>query len=258
MQRVIHKNILINLEEGWWNFEVKTDPPRLNLAQNSAFRIPHSEFDLYSCYTFCHMPPLFRSAANANQQTASRRILLIVALCLFIVALALVIIQSIPGSNLKIKTYADGYAEGFNKARDMAKAQSPMLTETRNISGMVTAKNGDSITVEDPNLFVDERVDGVGSTRTVNIDTNTRIIRRTRLSEEEFQKKIATFQAASQGLDLRSNAAPPAPPSPFAETSATLNDIMVGDHVLVTPNAEGLDITTTETFTASIITISEK
>jgi hypothetical protein len=164
---------------------------------------------------------------------SSKNVLLILAMALFIVALSLVILSSLTPTQRKSLSLTGGsYADGYNAARDQAmKLGMPgLIAETKMASGKVTAVNGDKITIE-TNFFVDEKVDGVGSSRTVTLAPNGKVTLQTQLKPEEMGKKNEEFQQALKSFDGKGN--PPTPPSLFEQKVGKISDIAVGDMLMI-------------------------
>jgi hypothetical protein len=200
------------------------------------------------------MSLLSRDPAKTNTN-ATRRLILILALFLFIVALALIIIQSVGGSPKLLRTYSDGYVDGFKKARAFAIERMPNLAGQRSLYGTVTAVGADSVTVKAENMFVDESVDGVGDTRTIKIAAGTKIVKSQQLSPEETQKSRSEFEAQLRAYDAKSETPPPVPSPMTKDIELALKDISVGDHIAVVSADGAEDISTVKTITAGKITV---
>jgi hypothetical protein len=201
--------------------------------------------------------PILRQRFSTKEKdaSASRRILLIIALCLFVVALSLVILQSVPGMKL-VKTYSDGYKEGFTKARMMAAEQNPSIQMPMSaLNGTVKAVSTDSVSIEAANTFVDKNVDGTGMTRTISVNSQTKIVKDVYLTPDEFQKQVESFQEAMKTFNPKNGTVQPTSPSPFKEVEAKLSDITVGTSVVAYPSKEITDVRTLSSFQASKIVI---
>jgi hypothetical protein len=187
--------------------------------------------------------------------SASRRILVVLALLLFIVALVLVIVQSMTGKGVpKISgSYDKGYAEGFNAARDMAKAFNPQIAEARTtLFGTVKQVSGDKVTFEADGLFVDERADGVGTVRTAVAGAETKVVSAERIPMEELAGLMKTYERAMAAFDPSSGKALPEQPASEVETVIALSDLAPGDRIRVS-GAAGEDLTFAASISASKI-----
>lgn len=202
------------------------------------------------------MSPLLRDSARSDAN-ASRRLILILALFFFIIALSLIIIQSLSGSPKLIRSYADGYADGFKKARAMAEQRMPNIGQSvRVLTGKVASVGNDSITVNAENVYVDEAVDGVGMVRTIVIGSDTKIIQIQPLSQEEIRQASMDFQNKMKAYDPKSGTPPPAPNLSGKESPLTLKDLKPGDRVVITPQADVSDVSLLGSFTAATISVS--
>jgi hypothetical protein len=199
------------------------------------------------------MSPLLRDPAKANAN-ASRRLILILALFLFIIALSLIIIQSIGGGPKLIRTYGDGYADGFKKARAMAIERMPNLANPMTLSGVVASVGSDGMTIEAKNLFIDEKADGIGTTRTIKVTSDTKIIESQQLSPEEMQKAQADFAASMKIYDPNSGTPAPIPPS-AKQNPISLKDIVPGDRVVVVPVDGTEDVSLLKTISAKTVKV---
>jgi hypothetical protein len=202
-------------------------------------------------YTVARMSPILHRRAK-DDPNASRRILLIIALCLFVVALSLVIIQSVGPSSLKIKTYTDGYSEGFNKARKEAAAMNPALMGQRTmLAGRVTGISGNTLLVEVSGLITDKNVDGVGNVRTVVATKDTQLESVVQLSTAEMAKQQQEFIAKLSSIKPGSPTSATVPPAPIKTEKIVLSDLKIGDMVSI--YSGGTDLSTLKTINASKI-----
>lgn len=198
---------------------------------------------------------------QASSSSTSRRILVVLALLLFIVALLLVIIQSYMSTMSKkstpiLGTYSQGYADGYNEARDFAKSMYPDIDiERMSLMGTVTDVQSDRVSFLASGLFVDEAVDGVDPVRTALVDDSTVIVERKRVSAEEMERRNDAYNRAMMTFDPASDETPPAPPLPWNETVIPLSSIQEGELISVRSAADQ-DLTFEETFTASEISVT--
>lgn len=171
------------------------------------------------------------SPTISKNSSASRRVLVILALLLFIVALILVIVSSImPGTKKKISSFGGSYAEGYKVAREQAYRSGMAKMTAMSISGTVDSISSDSIKVK-TNLFVDERVDGVGQVRTVLINRSTKIEKQIQKDQQAFQKEQNAYMESMKNLDPDTQ--PPTPPQPFDVQELKISDLKQGDMVNV-------------------------
>lgn len=172
------------------------------------------------------MPPL------SQPKNASRSLLTILAVIVFVTAMVLVILQNMGpagGSGKLIRGYEDGYADGFRDAR--AQSGAPALKESSILSGKVTSVEASSVTFNTEGLVLNERVDGVSNTRTANVTSETKIVLVENLPSEETEAAQKSFQRAM--ANLKAGDTPPTPPSSFKETAILLSDIKEGDTISV-------------------------
>lgn len=197
---------------------------------------------------------------QASSSSPSRRILVVLALLLFIVALVLVIVQSFTdgrkGAPL-IGSYGQGYADGFNTARDMAQTMGvPIQESVTTIVGTVIDINGNNITIEASGLFLDENVDGVGSFRIIIIDDDTQIVKSSEKDISFVDDEFQEYDRAMAIFDPESGDEPPEPPSTEEETAIAISDIAEGD-VIIIIGKDGEDLLLVESITASKIVKTE-
>ncbi|OGL74120.1 hypothetical protein A3E39_03000 [Candidatus Uhrbacteria bacterium RIFCSPHIGHO2_12_FULL_60_25] len=190
-----------------------------------------------------------------SEKSASRYILVTLAVVLFVTAMVLVILQntSFKTTGFGIKTYGDGYVDGFTKARELAsQAGLPSLPTRQALSGTITDVATDSVTFTAMGLVMDERVDGVGLTRAAYVTKDTVIVLMSLRPAEEMQKLQQAF--AEQMGKLKPGGSPPTPPSPFVAKEIALTDVQTGDLVTAfSTNQE--DVARAESFYASRLEI---
>jgi hypothetical protein len=169
--------------------------------------------------------------------SASRLIMAALAAILAITALVLVLLQtvlpSLSGNKplLAIKTYDEGYKEGFRNARELS-GNAGALRERSTLTGTVTAISGSNITFTASGLIVDERADGVGLTRTVTVGAETRVLLRERAEAPQTRGS-----------------------SPYETRAISVNEIKVGDLITVTAT-EDADLSLIASFTPATIEVT--
>ena len=188
---------------------------------------------------------------TSTSSSASRRILVILALILFIVALVLVIISSVlPGSGKKgVISLGGSYAEGYKAAREQAFAivgiqKVPLTT----ISGTVESVSGDTIKIK-TNIFVDQRIDGVGPERTINVGS-AKIEKQIMKDFSEAQKDQEKFMAAMK--DFKPGDKVVEPPRSYDTKEIKPSDLKVGDLIIVIGNGKD-DLTLVDPINATSI-----
>ncbi len=202
------------------------------------------------------MSPIARYSKKSDTN-ASRRVLLIVALCLFVVALSLVIIQSVGPSSLKIKTYSQGYSEGYVKAATQASAINPMASmPVPALSANIVKINGNTLTVNVTSIMTDKNIDGIGAERQVVVTKDTQISLIAPLKPEDLAKQVKTYMAQQRSFKPGAPSAPPMPPSPNATNKITIADLKVGDVIAV--YGDGSDLKNEATITAKAITVNAR
>lgn len=185
-----------------------------------------------------------------SNSPVSRKILVILALSLFIVALILVIVSSVTTKKGTRLLSGSSYADGYNAARDQALELGivPASESVRVLNGIVTEVKNGRLTVK-TNLFVDERVDGVGNSRTILTNANTKIIVRTQKDPAIFDQEMRTF------FDSMRDENAGTPPSSYDEKAGSISDIVVGDAVMITVADAEQDLTLANNITAATISI---
>lgn len=161
----------------------------------------------------------------------------------------------------------DPYVKGFNTARDMAYQKGLRDMPSGNISGTVTEVSDSSIKIK-TNLFVDERVDGVGQERVIRVSANAKVISRSERDDEIYRKEMDEFQQKMQSLRGEEETISISPPKRFTETEIKVSDLKIGDFVTVTvenqqENEEGrgdeeMDLRLVNPIEASYIYITAK
>lgn len=186
------------------------------------------------------------------EKSASRYILVSLAVLLFITAMILVILQSSYFRNLQVgafKTYADGYADGFTKARALAYASGFPRSEARtSLSGSVKSVGSSDVTFEITGLILDEAVDDAGLTRTAYATKDTKITLLQRLSPDEISRKQNEY--AAKLSKLKPSDPVPAPPATYTESAIALSDIKPNDAITVM-SVNNQDLLPLDTFYAS-------
>jgi hypothetical protein len=204
---------------------------------------------------FRHMSPTPQPTPSAPSG-ASRKILVILALCLFIVALALIIVQSLTEnkqSSLIPGTYSSGYADGFNTARDMAMKMGVFQpTEMTSITGTIIDISGNKIIMEAMNVFLDDAVDEIGTARTVVVNNDTKIVELTERDMDEVDREMEAFTRRIDSFDIDSGGTYPEPPALQKETAIMLSDLNVGD-VITVSGADNEDLLMLKTIQATNI-----
>lgn len=194
------------------------------------------------------MPPII-----SKNSSSSRRVLVILALLLFIVALILVIVSSImPGAKKKYLTSGSSFADGYKAAREQAYLSGMPKIVVRDISGSVESVSSDSIKVKTI-IFVNEKVDGVGQVRTVQIDSSTKIEQQIQKDQDAFQKEQNAYMEKMKNFDP-ANDKPTASPVPFELKELKIFDLKKGDMVVVTVEGDK-DLTLVESVKAKSIQV---
>lgn len=176
--------------------------------------------------------------------SSSRRILVVLALLLFIVALVLVIIQSATSTRSPVlRTYSQGFAEGYMAAREQAADIGlPPAASSNHINATITRVRGNGLEVRAENLLLDDSVDTVGLERTVSVTANTKIVSETAKDPEEFDSEFRAFQRALNAYNPASEEEAPEPPSASRETPISQTELSEGDRITIV-GAEGEDLT---------------
>lgn len=180
----------------------------------------------------------------------TRHILVILAIAVFTTAMALIILQNVlgPGAPTALRGYDQGYADGFRAARSQLDAAN-LTTARSSLTGEVTDISDSSISIRVRGLLMDERVDGAGPDRTVIVTNDTLYIVAEMLPFEEFEALQASFARA-----LQSGNSPLDPPLPHREVAGTMENLAIGDTVIVT-GINDQNILRESSFTASKIVV---
>jgi hypothetical protein len=189
-----------------------------------------------------------------QDKNAPRVILVTLAVIMFVTVMVIVVLKTAMPKGFKIRTYDEGYAEGFKKARASI-ANGPcggMMGRAQNItlSGTVTNVGSSSLAFSAIGLIVDPSVDGVSSDRTVNVGPTTKIKFHLLKPDAVLAAEMRTYQDAVRN-NPKSN---PQPPAPYKEVSGKLSDIKPNDHVTVWGD-QNQDLTTVDPINASKIVI---
>jgi hypothetical protein len=197
--------------------------------------------------------------------SASRTILVTLAVIMFISVMAFVVLQNmLPKGTRLIRSYDDGYIDGFTKARDLAKsawrpAAPPSMSSTSSqttISGTVNNVGSSTFTITAKSLVLDERVDGVGLERTIKITKNTKIITLQMKPGDAITKENEKYREAIKAETDPMKRSAIRPPSSLAEVPITFSDISAGDTVIVTGEM-GIDVATVNPIQASRIIVQK-
>lgn len=203
-----------------------------------------------------HMP-LFTSA-SAKNANASRKLLLVSAICLLVIALSSIVIQSVPTKKIK-RTFSSG--ETKNAMQDLF-MRMPLLA----LNGKVLAVNSDSITVDVSGILGPSANDG--TQRTIAVDSKTKFFSVSMRTPSEMHGENEIFAKSLKEAAGDIKAKPPTPPSPFTRTPATIDDVKVGSFITITPTKEvptekdqvvtasAPDLRTIKTFTAGQVLIN--
>jgi hypothetical protein len=190
----------------------------------------------------------------SQDKSAPRIILVTLAVTLFVTLMVIVIVQT-AFPKPKIRTYADGYREGFIQARSLilSTPAGVMMSQAKELlSGTVKSINASSLTFTAVGLIIDPKIDGVGFERTINVSTDTNIKLRTSKTGEELAKEMNEYQAAvkaNPSANLK-------PPIPYNENSIKLSDIKPNDRLSVW-GEKNQDLTTIDPINASLIVITK-
>lgn len=153
-------------------------------------------------------------------------------------------------------TTGNSYQDGFDAAKKRV-LESPMSAtlrtpdDIRTISGVVTAVNGNRITIhtQSMNPFEDPTLDD----RIIIVTADTKISKLSSKDPKVYQTEMNVFMKNMQSAKPSSN--PLIPPTLFTSTSAVVADIIAGSIISVTA---GENIKSTKEFSASEITIQPK
>lgn len=175
-----------------------------------------------------------------TSSSASRRVLVIIALVLFVAALILIFVSSLlPNTGRRLS--GGSYADGFRAARELAFQSGVPHQEVKQLFGVIESVSGGSIVVK-TTLFVDEKVDGVGQKRTIFIDSSTKILKQVMKEQDRLQKEQKEFMAKAKDFDPEKPAMSPVmPPLPFELVEMNVSDLKAGSQVIVS-TAENEDL----------------
>ena len=141
-------------------------------------------------------------------------------------------------------SYNQGYKDGYNTARDKFYFGP---TEFNTIVGKIIEVTPNGLIINASNLDTDEFVDGVSNVRKVEITAETKIFRRTALSEAEFDRAMATWRASGMAKNDPI-------PSSFTDKEISISDLQADQTVVINANQ---NIRLLETFTAESIVVVE-
>lgn len=191
------------------------------------------------------------SPTISKNSSASRRVLVILALLLFIVALVLVIVSSItPSTKKKIAFGGSSYADGYKVAREQAYRSGLAKMMSSSVTGIVESVSSDSIKIK-TNLFVDERVDGVGQVRTIKVDQSAKIEKQIQKDQKAFAEEQSAYMEKMKNFDPEKDKAMMSP-LPYETKALKLSDLKQGDMVTIMAG-EGEDLTLVEPIQAKSI-----
>jgi hypothetical protein len=168
---------------------------------------------------------------NMSRGTDQRLIGLAVVLIAIAVIVGIWYFVSLKNSSQSVKV-VDPYVQGFETARQMAYKSGLPNMPISSLSGVITEVSGSSIKIK-TNLFVDERVDGVGQVRTINIGSDAKVLLKTPRDEREFQKEQESFNEAMRSRTEGIEGSLPKLPERYESKDIKISDLKVGDHVTV-------------------------
>lgn len=173
----------------------------------------------------------------SSNNNASRRVLVILALLLFIVALVLVIFSSMTsmGSKKKFSFGTGSYADGYSAAREQAYRAGLVRMTVTALTGEIVGISGNSIKIK-TNLFVDEKVDGVGQERTVVAEDSTKITKQVEKPAKEFIEEQQVYM--EQVKDAVENGRIITPPSMYKIEEMKLSDLKPGDLIVISTDGK--------------------
>ncbi len=188
-----------------------------------------------------------------TQSSSSRKILVILALSLFIIALILMIVSSMtqksPISLKQNPSFADGYRVAREQATNMG---FPGITDALPIlSGSVTKIQDGTITIE-TQVFVNKAVDGVGTERYIRLAEGGKVFLRKDKDFGKLEKEMQAFHERMRNLELGEE--PIEPPVPFEDTEVSLSDISVDDLLYAEEDGKD-DLRLEETINATSIIV---
>lgn len=207
---------------------------------------PHDLFE-------CAILSVINMPVNTSS-SASRRVLVIIALVLFVAALILIFVSSLLPNSGRRLSLGGSYADGYRAARDLAFQSGFPQREVRSLVGVVESVSGNSIKIK-TKLFVDERVDGVGQERTIVVDSSTKISKQVMKSQDQIRKEQKEFSAKVRELDPEKPAMGTVmPPMPYESANVNVSDIKQGDSITVFPQTDE-DLTLKDNVKAKTIEI---
>lgn len=170
---------------------------------------------------------------NCSCSTSNKALLILFFSLIALAAiLGLVYCLNSNSSPVKMAKGEDLYAKGYKAAREFAYQSGIPNMPIANVSGVIQTVSGNSLTVK-TDLFIDEKVDGVGQVRTVNVASETKIVRRTEKDPAALMKELDAFDSRASGSDGMMS-----PPEPFNEESISLLDLKVGDNIIIMSGVE--------------------
>jgi hypothetical protein len=203
---------------------------------------------------------------TSQDKSAPRIILSTLAVIMFVTVMVIVILQT-AFPKMNIKTYDDGYKDGFNIARDLSANTNTGAMKNlgrTSLLGTVNDVYASSLTFTASGLVLDPKVDGVSSVRTVNIGSQTSVYVYVPKTTQElvaetttYQDAMAAFQKTAKpnvGTSTSSVLSTPTPPAPFKQVKGKISDIVSGDQISVT-GEKNQDLTTVDPINALKIVI---
>lgn len=191
---------------------------------------------------------------SQTQSNSSRKILVILALSLFIIALILVIVSSMtPGSKRSPVSGNSSFADGYKAARDQAASFGfPGISDPVTVltGPVLEVKNG--AVVIDTKIFVHEKVDGIGTKRVIALAKGGKVSLRAPMDQEKFAKAMKEFEAKIKNADPGTIT----PPAMYEDVEIKISDIAVGDTVMI--EGDGSDLRLKASVEAKTILVYKK
>lgn len=191
---------------------------------------------------------------SQTQSNSSRKILVILALSLFIIALILVIVSSMtPGSKRSLVSGSSSFADGYKAARDQAASFGfPGISDPVTVltGPVLEVKNG--AIVIDTKIFVHEKVDGIGTKRVIALAKGGTVSLRLPMDQEKFAKATKEFEAKIKNADPGTIT----PPAMYEDVEIKISDIAVGDTVMI--EGDGSDLRLKASVEAKTIVVYRK
>ena len=103
-------------------------------------------------------------------------------------------------------------------------------SEATSLVATVQSNNGNSLMVVASSLDTNEQIDGVGTSRTITLDANTKIQSTAPKTSDQFAKEMQSYLAKN------GTSTPATPPTQFTFTSLKASDIKPGDVIIVQSN----------------------